>query len=731
MYFRVRAKAKNHQSRGIRGLAFFMVSFLLAYCLLTPAQAGAVGQVIARIFFLSMGHAAFLVPALLVWFGWMCVRSSYEIHWRLDAIWALILSFVGASFMTGAGALFYKANLGGWIGLKLNPFFYRLFGGGLSLLVMAALFLYVVSQLVRVSIRQLLILGWHKLVEDYREWQMARTELRKAVSPKIKTAGGPQVRGAEPKIEQTNNLTPDFPNIVIPSRPAPKSAEAKRPSKPAGAPVDTKGQADRVIPVEYKLPPLDFLSDDKENVNISKRVEHLGNAALLTRILADFDIAATVKEIIPGPVVTRYDIELAPGIKIQSVVALSDNIALSMKSPSIRVVPVPEKSAVGVEVPNSESCIVGLKGVLSAPDFQNSASLLTLALGKTTDGAPCVTNLLPMPHLLIAGATGSGKSVCIHSLILSILYKARPDEVKLMLIDPKRLEMPTYRGLPHIYDPRVAAESADIITQPKDAAESLKKLVKVMEKRYEKFAREAVRNIEGYNEKMAQTGGAKEFYIMVVIDELADLMLVATNDIEDSIQRLAQMARAVGIHLILATQRPSVDVITGVIKANFPARIAFQTTSKVDSRVILDAIGADALLGKGDMLFLPPGESRAARLQGAFVSMKEAERVVEFIRAQNFAVQYEDLFARTEGEDVRGEDDEDREDMVQALRLVVERKRVSQDLLKAHFGSSARATNLLSILETRGFINKPEGTNRWTIYFDKINDYLKIGGDYV
>jgi S-DNA-T family DNA segregation ATPase FtsK/SpoIIIE len=705
------------------------------YCLVLPVQAGAIGKIIAKILFLSFGAGAYLVPALCLWFGWMCVRSSFEIHWRIDTIWALLLLFIGSSFVTGFGTLLYKINYGGWIGLKLNPLFYRLFGSELSLLVMAGLFLYVGSQLVRVSLRQLLAIGWVKLVEDYHEWQEARAELRKAAPPKIRSAA-PAVRSAETKAERRDdpaskkNVTPDLPNIVIPQQASPRPVEPKKTLKPAVAAASMPAApAAAQPPAPYKLPPLEFLSDDKENKNVNKRDEHLANAQLLTKTLADFDIEAKVKEIIPGPVVTRYDIELAPGIKIQTVVSLSDNIALAMKSPSIRVVPVPEKSAVGVEVPNSESCIVGLKGLLAGADFQNATSLLTLALGKTTDGAPHVTNLMPMPHLLIAGATGSGKSVCIHSLILSILYKARPDEVKLMLIDPKRLEMPTYRGLPHIYDPRVPADKADIITQPKDAAEALKKLVKVMEKRYEKFAKEAVRNIEGYNEKMAQTGGVKEFYILVVIDELADLMLVATKDVEDSIQRLAQMARAVGIHLVLATQRPSVDVITGVIKANFPARIAFQTTSKVDSRVILDAIGADALLGRGDMLFLPPGESRPARLQGAFVSVKEAERVVDFIRKQNFPAQYEDLFVRVEGDVVEGEDDEDREELMQALHLVVERKRVSQDLLKAHFGSSARATNLLSLLETHGFINKPEGTNRWTIYYDKINDYLNAGGN--
>jgi S-DNA-T family DNA segregation ATPase FtsK/SpoIIIE len=253
-----------------------------------------------------------------------------------------------------------------------------------------------------------------------------------------------------------------------------------------------------------------------------------------------------------------------------------------------------------------------------------------------------------------------------------------------------------------------------------------------MEQRYERYAKETVRNIEGYNEKMAERGCEKDYYIVVIIDELADLMLVASNDVEDSIQRLAQMARAVGIHLILTTQRPSVNVITGVIKANFPARIAFQTTSKVDSRVILDTIGADALLGKGDMLFMPPGESRCSRLQGAFVSVKEAEKVIQFIAQQNFPRQYEPLAVRTGGngtDDFNPEEaDRSMKELLSALKLMQERKRISQDLLKAHFGSSARATNLLSLLETKGFIHKPEGTNRWTIHYDLISEYIAAMG---
>jgi len=721
MYFRVKAKPKKYgHYREIRGVVLLLVSFLYGYCVVLPEQSGAIGTAIANISFEVFGLAVYLIPLLLLWTGIMNLRTSIPLRSRLDAIWSVLLMVDASTFLSmidrarngAAGTVF-----GGWVGAKLNPLFFRLFDIYLSIVLLAGLFAYIASLLLRVSLRNLAIIAAHKLAEDYKQWQDARKDIKEVMPPRV--------RQVEPR--------PQRPESVFETKREPKIITA---AVPAAHPFEKKAQPPQHKPVqpelptvatvlEYKLPSIEFLSEDNIQHDMARdKGEHLANAELLTKTLKDFNIDAKVKEIIPGPVVTRYDIELAPGIKIQAVVALSENIALSMKAPSIRVVSIPEKSAVGVEVPNSESSLVGLKGILRSADFQESKSLLTLALGKTTDGIPYVTDLAPMPHLLIAGATGSGKSVGIHSIILSILYKARPDEVKFMLIDPKRLEMPVYKGLPHMYDPRVTADKADIITQPKEAAESLKKLVRVMEARYEKFAKAAVRNIEGYNEKMAAQGLPKEFYILVVIDELADLMLIATKEVEDSIQRLAQMARAVGIHLILATQRPSVDVITGVIKANFPARIAFQTTSKVDSRVILDSIGADALLGRGDMLFLPSGESKPIRLQGAFVSTKEAERVVDFIKKQNVPACYENLAAPAQADGGFSGSEENAQELLSALKLVQERKRVSQDLLKAHFGSSARATNLLSILETKGFIHKPEGTNRWTIYFDKINEYV-------
>ncbi|RMD58161.1 MAG: DNA translocase FtsK, partial [Nitrospirae bacterium] len=335
-------------------------------------------------------------------------------------------------------------------------------------------------------------------------------------------------------------------------------------------------------------------------------------------------IEGKITHVYPGPVVTMFEFEPAPGVKINKITSLSDDLALSLKAMSVRVSPIPGKAALGIEVPNKHTETVYIKDILSSDKFKNSRSLLTLALGKDIFGNPIVTDLSKMPHLLVAGATGSGKSVAINSMILSLLYRATPREVRMLMIDPKMLELSIYNEIPHLIMP--------VITTPKDAAKALKRIVFEMEHRYRLLAEKGVRNIEGFNKKIASED---EFmpYIVVIIDELADLMLISKREVEEPIARLAQMARAAGIHMILATQRPSVDVITGVIKANFPSRISFQVSSKVDSRTILDSIGAEKLLGRGDMLFITPG-SKMMRVHGAYVSEDEVNRIVDFLKEQ-------------------------------------------------------------------------------------------------
>ncbi len=449
-------------------------------------------------------------------------------------------------------------------------------------------------------------------------------------------------------------------------------------------------------------------------------------SAALERTLQNFNIETKVTGVSPGPVITRYELTPAPGVKVSSIVSLQKDIALAMEALAIRIVaPIPGKAAVGIELPNARPARVCLREILESRAIPPDAPALTFGVGLSADGDPVAANLQSMPHLLVAGVTGSGKSVLLHSLILSILFRARSDEVKFLLIDPKRLELTGYDGIPHLFDPTVPAERVSVLTSPKEAARALGAMVKLMERRYESFQAAGVRHIDGYNEWAAREGRPREFFAVIVIDELADLILAAQDQVEDSIQRLAQMARAVGIHLVLATQQPTVDVITGVIKANLPARIALQVTSGINSRVVLDETGAESLLGRGDLLYLAAGAPKPARCQGAYVSEEEIRRVVDHLRASGKA-EYPllDTMPQAAETDLASSGVEPAE-FREACKLILARRRVSQDLLKSQFGSSARATNILSLLEVKGYIHKPEGSNRWEINYDLIESYLR------
>ncbi|MDD3065158.1 MAG: DNA translocase FtsK 4TM domain-containing protein [Endomicrobiaceae bacterium] len=701
------SKSQN-TNRLLMGTVCAFLSFFLLYCLVSAKNTGMAGQALYNIMINLFGNGAYVIPPLFLWFAILYFRISLQLRTRLDLAFS-VFTVVLFSVLFELLKVYFRVN-GGWTGSVLEPFFTKFFGLYISILVIILVLVFLITRILRLSTRKMIAYFWFSLIEDIKNWRAARLEKQKEKARIIKNEKPKEIKKEEPQQQK--------PNIVDTEITEKKQKPVLEQKEPPKEKIDSKGFA-------YKLPGLDLLRSGGD-VNVILSEEALQERAeRLRQTLADFNIECSVKDIIPGPVITRYDIILAPGIKIQSVLNLSDNISLAMKTSATRIVPVPEKSAVGIEIPNPKSSLVSLKSILETEEFISSKSLLTLALGTTTEGKGYVSDLGKMPHLLVAGATGSGKSVGIHSIILSILYKARPDEVKFMLIDPKRVEMTVYQDIPHLYDPCCMAEDAKVITQPRTAAAALKRLVSIMEARYEKYAKHVVRNIDDFNKKMSETGEEeKDYFIVVIIDELADLMLVAAKEIEDSIQRLAQMARAVGIHLVLATQRPSTNVITGVIKANFPARIAFQTTSNIDSRVILDTIGAEDLIGKGDMLFLTPSESRPVRLQGAFVSTKEASNVVKFISEQEFPRIYEPIIVETSASSVATMEDKANKDLIPALKLILERRRVSQDLLKANFGSSARATNILSVLEMKEFISKPEGTNRWEINFAKIEEYI-------
>ncbi|MEK6692993.1 MAG: DNA translocase FtsK 4TM domain-containing protein [Nitrospirota bacterium] len=459
---------------------------------------------------------------------------------------------------------------------------------------------------------------------------------------------------------------------------------------------------------EFQLPSLSLLDDPPPGKRRASKEELLMSSNILEKKLQDFGVEGRVTQVQPGPVVTMYEFEPAPGIKLSKIVSLADDLAMAMRSVSVRVAPIPGKSVVGIEIPNHEREDVFLKEILSSEDFRKSPSKLTVALGKDIFGNPVITDLARMPHLLVAGATGSGKSMAINAMVCSILFNASPGIIKMLMIDPKRLELSAYEDIPCLLHP--------VITNAKIASEALLKAVWEMERRYRLLAESGVRNIDGYN----NLPGVEPIpYLLIVIDELADLMLISSNEVEDSIARLAQMARAAGIHLVIATQRPSVDVLTGVIKANFPARISFQVSSKTDSRTILDANGAEQLLGKGDMLFLPPGTARLTRIHGAYISEKEIKRVVGFINKQA-RPDYESFMQKEieTKEDTEGEVVERDELYSRAVEIVTTTGQASISMIQRRLRVGYnRAARMIEMMEEDGIVSPPDHTKgREVIY---------------
>jgi len=463
----------------------------------------------------------------------------------------------------------------------------------------------------------------------------------------------------------------------------------------------------------YQLPLLDLL-DDPPAVPKDKIENNLViGARVLEDTLADFNVSARVADIERGPVITRYELEPSPGVKVQRIVTLADDIALAMKAPSVRIVaPIPGKNRVGIEVPNGATSTVYLKEVLVQQEFRNAESKLMLALGKDIAGKPIIADLVDMPHLLIAGTTGSGKTVCVNTLIMSMLFHASPEEVKFLMVDPKMVELTQYNDLPHCLCPAV--------TDYKKVSSALNWVVSEMESRYTLFSKEGIRNIKAYHAK-----GLSMPYIVVIIDELADLMQVAAKTIESAITRLAQLSRAVGIHLILATQRPSVDVITGVIKANFPARISFKVATKVDSRTVLDMNGAENLLGRGDLLFLKPGDPKPIRGQCSFVSDIEIQRVMEFIKKQQ-TPEYDEAILQQQRSGLALSNDEKDELYDEALRLVLETNQASVSILQRRMRLGyTRAARLIDMMEQNGIVGPYCGSKPRDILINREEWLLK------
>ncbi|WP_093339717.1 DNA translocase FtsK [Salibacterium halotolerans] len=494
----------------------------------------------------------------------------------------------------------------------------------------------------------------------------------------------------------------------------PEDVHNKKEESPKAGPPSAENPENNQTPLvpdeteneNYELPPISILGASTYNSQQQERNLISSNARTLEETLQSFGVKAKVNEVHLGPAVTKYEVQPDTGVKVSKIVNLADDLALALAASGIRMeAPIPGKAAIGIEVPNTEVAMVTLREVLEA-GYLRDDHVLSVALGRDISGEPVLAALDKMPHLLVAGATGSGKSVCINGIITSILMKAKPSEVKLMMIDPKMVELNVYNGVPHLLSP--------VVTEPKKAAQALKKVVAEMERRYDLFSQSGTRNMEGYNEwvkKQNEKTGEHHPelpYIVVVVDELADLMMVASNEVEDAITRLAQMARAAGIHMIIATQRPSVDVITGVIKANIPSRIAFGVSSQTDSRTILDAGGAEKLLGKGDMLFQSVGSNKSTRVQGAFVADEEVEKVVEAVVAQQKASYQEEMIPEEQPDN---QDEVDDELYPDAVELIVHMQSASVSMLQRRFRIGyTRAARLIDEMEMRGIVGPYGGS---------------------
>ena len=460
----------------------------------------------------------------------------------------------------------------------------------------------------------------------------------------------------------------------------------------------------------FKLPSINLLDDSKEKLSSADDENLRMQSKLLEKKLDDFSVKGKVVAVSPGPVITTFEYEPAPGIKINKIVSLTDDLALALRAISIRIVaPIPGKAVIGIELPNVSRELVRFKGIVASRVFEKSKSKLTISLGKDIVGNPVVAELDKMPHLLIAGATGTGKSVALNSMICSLLYKSTPSEIKLIMIDPKRIELSNYDGIPHLITP--------VVTNVNKATNALFWTVREMERRYELLSEKKARHIRQYNQKIDKENNAEERkdaeklpYIVVVIDELADLMLVASRDVEVALTRLAQMARAAGIHLILATQRPSVDVLTGIIKANFPTRLTFQVSSRTDSRTIIDTNGAENLLGNGDMLFLPPGTAKLQRIHGAFISEPELARIIEFLKGQKTPEYDKTIVKAPQKEEDASDIEEYDERYDDALALITKNRQASISMIQRHLRIGYnRAARIIEMMEKEGIVGPSDG----------------------
>ncbi len=727
---------------------------------------GWLGADTVYLLFAAIGRTTWLLPLALFWMCFVAIRNSrHLVGTRVTAMVFAGAAMSGLLSMFGREAdNFYTHGWGGVLGVRiyqktladaLGPFGSALFLGS----VYSFALLFVLTKDIGAE--------FERILANFAEWRAGRSKAKAALIDERSRRkderarqraallqGLPPVTPAQPvgpvaikkvtvaKIAEEPHPRPAVVRVPVPeSRPeakVPKEAPAKialtivKPEEPKKAKVVLPQSFDE----NYEFPPVKLLKEQAKPAAGNSDEEHRQNAETLLRILGEFGVEVSLGEIHVGPVITRYEVVPAPGVRVEKIAGLDKNIALGMRAQSVRILaPIPGKAAVGVEVPNLHPTPVGMRELLESEDWASAKAELPIALGRDVSGKPLISDLAKMPHLMIAGATGSGKSVCINSIVTSILYSKSPKDVRLIMVDPKVVELKVFNTLPHMFIP--------VVTEPKKVPAALKWLLGEMEQRYQIFAKANVRNIVGYNtrkpdeKEKAESQSSLEGldplgadaiempkhlpYIVAIIDELADLMILAPAEIETSIARLAQLARAAGIHLIIATQRPSVNVITGVIKANLPSRIAFQVASQVDSRTILDTKGAETLIGRGDMLFSPPGTSRLVRAQGAFVGDEEVHEIVEFLKRNGppqYAQAVQQQIDRATSEDEEDEegdvdgDGSDEELYSRAIEVLKSSRRASTSMLQRRLRIGYnRAARIMEMMEEKGVVGPENGSS--------------------
>ncbi len=712
-----------------------------------PANfAGRIGAFLGELSFQLLGYASYLLPAVVAVAGW-----HYFWCTKIDAAYT---KMIGASMLLVCGSAFLHLTLGrvdfgprpfragGYLGEWLGGLMSEYLSRTGSVIVILALIVAAVIISTQVSFGRLFSAVFAAIqgvgsqgLESFGAWREERrkAQQRREVLVKYgkKDSAAATSDKAEKKPARGLDDEPALAAAAMRTPPVVKKATPRTPMAPSLPLPEPDRNVERRLG-SYTLPPVSLLDAPKAERKIDERAL-MESARLLEEKCREFSVDGSVVQIHPGPVVTTFEFKPDAGVKYSKVTGLSDDLCLAMQAESVLIDRIPGKATVGIQIPNLNREAISLRELLASEAYTRSTSKLTFALGKTIHGEPFMADLATMPHLLIAGSTGSGKSVGLNAILTSILYRATPDDVRMIMVDPKRLELGMYEDIPHLMTP--------VVVEPKKAANALRWAVREMEERYKTLAAYGVRNIEQFNRNVRavlESGEVPEEgkpnrplpFIVVVVDELADLMMVAGNEVEESICRLAQMARAVGIHLILATQRPSVDVITGLIKANLPARISFRVSSKIDSRTILDSNGAEQLLGNGDMLFLPPASSRYTRLHGPYISEQESARVASFLRKQGKPVYDETITeeAKTNNQELLYEKDDLYDE---AARIVVQAGQVSISYLqrKMRIGFS-RAARLVDMMEAEGLVSPATGGKPREVlvgreYFEEVDAQLR------